>query len=45
MYRETGPKSTRPLGEIEFAVGESAKSASGQFGAGRIAEGIIGSPI
>lgn len=42
MYREAGPTPLKPLGEIEFAVGQHAQSESGQYGAGRTAEGIIG---
>jgi L-fuconolactonase len=42
MYREGGPPRFRPLGEVEFAVGQAAQSLSGLNGPVRIADGIIG---
>jgi len=42
MYRADGPEELRPLGEIEFAAGQAAMSASGRFGATRVAAGIVG---
>lgn len=41
MYRSTGPISFRPLGEIEFARGAAAMSASGNYGTCRIADAIV----
>ncbi|MFL6449937.1 MAG: amidohydrolase family protein [Bryobacteraceae bacterium] len=40
--RPDGPESMRPLGEIEFANGMGAMSASGVFGDHRICAGIVG---
>lgn len=42
MYRADGPDALKPVGETEFANGVAAMSASGQYGATRIAAGIIG---
>jgi len=42
MYRATGPKELRPLGETEFVNGIAAMSASGQYGPTRVAAGIVG---
>ena len=42
MYRATGPKEMRPVGETEFVAGLAAMSESGQYGATRIAAGIVG---
>ena len=42
MYRESGPQRFRPLGEVEFIVGQAAQSASGLHGPTRIAEALIG---
>ena len=42
MYRKSGPAECAPVGETEFANGLAAMSASGNYGATRIAEGIIG---
>jgi len=42
MYRAGGPAALRPLGEVEFANGIAAMSASGQYGATRVAAGIVG---
>lgn len=41
-YRADGPKEMRPVGEIEFANGMAAQSASGAHGPIRVAKGIIG---
>jgi len=42
MYRADGPAEMRPLGEIEFANGVAAMSASGGYGKPRICAGIVG---
>ena len=42
MYRADGPESMKPLGEIEFAAGIAAQSASGRYGEMRVATGIVG---
>jgi L-fuconolactonase len=42
MYRESGPESLRPVGETEFVQGIAAMSASGTYGATRVAAGIVG---
>jgi predicted TIM-barrel fold metal-dependent hydrolase len=42
MYRPGGPVEMRPLGEIEFAQGLAAASASGLYGPCRAAAAIIG---
>ena len=42
MYRADGPKEMRPIGETEFVNGIAAMSASGMFGATRVAAGIVG---
>ena len=42
MYRETGPAEMRPVGEVEFANGAAAMSASGGYGQGRACAGIVG---
>lgn len=42
MYRASGPDDMRPVGEIEFANGVAAMSASGGYGAARICAGIVG---
>jgi L-fuconolactonase len=41
MYRATGPVEWRSLGETEFANGIAAMSASGNYGACRVASGIM----
>jgi predicted TIM-barrel fold metal-dependent hydrolase len=41
MYRCEGPVELRPVGETEFANGMAAMSASGRYGATRVAAGII----
>jgi L-fuconolactonase len=42
MYRAEGPGELRPLGEVEFANGVAAMSASGKYGPARICAGIVG---
>jgi len=42
MYRKDGPAEMAPVGEVEFVNGISAMSASGNYGACRVAEAIIG---
>ena len=42
MYRADGPESMKPLGETEFVQGIAAQSASGHYGAMRVATGIVG---
>ncbi len=42
MYRPSGPEEMRPVGEVEFVQGLAAASASGLYGPGRAAAGIIG---
>jgi L-fuconolactonase len=42
MYRAEGPEALRPLGETEFVQGIAAMSASGGYGATRVAAGIVG---
>lgn len=42
MYRATGPEEMRPVGEVEFANGQAAISASGSYGKARVADGIVG---
>ena len=42
MYRPGGPVEMRPVGEIEFAQGLAAASASGLYGPCRAAAAIIG---
>jgi predicted TIM-barrel fold metal-dependent hydrolase len=41
MYRAGSPPSLRPVGETEFANGIAAMSASGGYGATRVAAGIV----
>ena len=43
MYRNSGPEHLRPLGETQFVNGIAAMSASGLYGACRIAAGIVSS--
>ncbi|KVQ62999.1 amidohydrolase family protein [Burkholderia territorii] len=40
--RTTGPEVMRPIGEVEFANGIAAMSASGRYGDCRVCAGIIG---
>jgi predicted TIM-barrel fold metal-dependent hydrolase len=42
MYRANGPEAFRPLGEVEFANGAAAMSASGGYGPAAVCAGIIG---
>ena len=42
MYRVDGPAEMRPVGEIEFANGVAAMSASGGYGKPRVCSGIVG---
>ena len=42
MHRATGPVELRPVGEVEFANGVAAMSASGSYGKTRICAGIVG---
>ena len=42
MYRADGPVELRPVGEIEFANGVAAMSASGGYGKARVCAGIVG---
>jgi predicted TIM-barrel fold metal-dependent hydrolase len=42
MWRADGDPALRPLGEIEFANGIAAMSASGRYGPARVNAGIIG---
>jgi predicted TIM-barrel fold metal-dependent hydrolase len=41
MYRASGPEPLRPVGETEFVNGIAAMSASGGYGATRVAAGIV----
>lgn len=42
MYRAQGPEALRPVGEVEFANGAAAMSASGGYGPAAICAGIVG---
>ena len=42
MYREDGPEELQSVGETEFVQGIAARSARGQYGAARVAAGIVG---
>jgi predicted TIM-barrel fold metal-dependent hydrolase len=42
MYRAGGPEALRPVGEVEFANGAAAMSASGGYGKAQINAGIVG---
>jgi predicted TIM-barrel fold metal-dependent hydrolase len=42
MYRARGPEEMRPVGEVEFANGAAAMSASGGYGPAAICAGIVG---
>lgn len=42
MYRRDGDAAMAPLGEVEFANGIAAMSASGVYGGTRVCEGIVG---
>jgi predicted TIM-barrel fold metal-dependent hydrolase len=41
MYRAQGPEALRPVGEVEFANGVAAMSASGGYGKAAICAGIV----
>ena len=41
MYRANGPEAFRPVGEVEFANGVAAMSASGGYGKGAMCAGIV----
>ncbi|MCP3372884.1 amidohydrolase family protein [Bradyrhizobium cajani] len=41
MYRAYGPEAFRPVGEVEFANGVAAMSASGAYGKAAICAGIV----
>jgi L-fuconolactonase len=42
MARADGPDLLRPIGEVEFANGAAAMSASGNYGPCRVATAIVG---
>jgi len=42
MYRKDAPTAMQPVGEVEFANGIAAMSASGEFGPARVVAGIVG---
>jgi L-fuconolactonase len=42
MYRADGPQAFKPVGEVEFANGVAAMSASGRYGRVRVCAGIVG---
>jgi L-fuconolactonase len=42
MYRADGPRPMKPVGEVEFANGIAAMSASGRYGKARLCAGIVG---
>src|SRR6202051_4652305 len=42
MYRAQGPEAFRPVGEVEFANGAAAMSASGGYGPPAVCPGIVG---
>src|SRR6202020_439834 len=42
MYRAKGPEAFRPAGEVEFANGAAAMSASGGYGPAAVCAGIVG---
>ncbi len=42
MYRVRGPEAFRPVGEVEFANGVAAMSASGGYGPAAVCAGIVG---
>ncbi len=42
MYRAAGAEEMRPLGEVEFANGVAAMSASGLYGPARLCAAIVG---
>lgn len=42
MYRASGPEHLKPVGEVEFAVGQAAMAASGRYTQARCAAAIVG---
>jgi len=42
MYRASGPEAFRPVGEVEFANGAAAMSASSGYGPAAVCAGIVG---
>jgi predicted TIM-barrel fold metal-dependent hydrolase len=44
MYRAQGPEAMKSLGEVEFANGVAAMTASGLFGEVKVCAGIVGAP-
>jgi L-fuconolactonase len=42
MYRAQGPEAFKPVGEVEFANGVAAMSASARYGRARVCAGIVG---
>ncbi|WP_343584351.1 amidohydrolase family protein [Herbaspirillum sp.] len=42
MYRQQGPEALKPVGEVEFANGLAAQSASGMYGPARACAAIVG---
>ena len=42
MYRKDAAPAMQPVGEVEFANGIAAMSASGEFGPTRVVAGIVG---
>lgn len=42
MYRASGPEHLKPVGEVEFALGQGAIADSGKYTKSRIAAGIVG---
>src|SRR5487761_2550217 len=42
MYRARGPEAFRPVGEVKFATGAAAMSASGGYGPAAVCAGIVG---
>jgi predicted TIM-barrel fold metal-dependent hydrolase len=42
MYRAQGPEAFRPVGEVDFANGAAAMSASGGYGPAAVCAGIVG---
>jgi L-fuconolactonase len=42
MYRANGPSAMKPVGEVEFANGQAAMAASGEYGSTKVAAAIIG---
>lgn len=41
MYRARGPEHMRPVGEVEFALGQAAMADNGNYGTSRLAAGIV----